>query len=266
MTPSSTGIEELDIFLGGGLPRGFTTLLLSPAGAGSEIFAKQFSAGHRGERVIYVSTDESVHEVQDTISAAGWDASNVAVLDLQTDFAEAMLDAQQHGLERPPKEGKRRFDPRELVEGTSSRDLLSRAPRKKEETPSSSRDYLGQLIAPYAKLRPPDRMVVHSLDFFLNLYSIEEAIASLTALKAANARSGGQLLLVLTKGAHGGATERRLELLADCLIELEMTRKGTKFERFFMVKKVKNRTQGVGVSTYEVGATGFSLETLERIV
>ena len=45
-----------------------------------------------------------------------------------------------------------------------------------------------------------------------------------------------------------------------------MQRNGTKFDRFFMVKKVKNRTTGVGVSTYEVGPDGFSLETLERIV
>jgi hypothetical protein len=107
---------------------------------------------------------------------------------------------------------------------------------------------------------------VHSLDFFLNQNTMEEVVAALTAIKAATSRNGGLALWVLSKGAHGAATERRLELLADCLLELEVTRKGTTFERFFMVKKVKNRAYGIGVSTYDITPQGFRLETLERIV
>ena len=70
---TSTGIHALDIFLKGGLPRGFCTLLLAPSGSGSEIFAKQFAANHGTERVIYVSTDESTNEIKTTIRSAGWD-------------------------------------------------------------------------------------------------------------------------------------------------------------------------------------------------
>ncbi len=270
---ASTGIGPLDIFLKGGLPRGFTTVLLAPSGSGGEIFAKQFATGHRKEHVVYVSTDESHKEVVGTMEGAGWTMEGLVIVDMQSAFADAMLAAQQSGLdsmgEPLPETGRRRFDPRDLVEGTSSKDLLRKQPTKAEKLESASAtdtDYLGQLIRPYARLRSPDRMVVHSIDFFLNLYPIEQVVASLTALKAANAKAGGQLLLVVAKGAHGGTTERRLELLSDCLIELEMTRRGTKFERYFMVKKVKNRTTGVGVSTYEIGNDGFSLETLERIV
>lgn len=283
---SNTGIRALDIFLGGGLPQGFCTLLLAPSGSGSEIFAKQFAANHPHERGIYVSTDESRNEVLATTRSARWDMENVSIVDLQSEFADAMMEAQQANLEHKPArfmiddpepaQPKRRFDPRALVEGTDSTDLLRRrvaqgqvdVPEKgnTRKRTSMDTDYLGRLIDPFAKLRTPDRMVVHSVDFFLNLYPIEQVVASLTALKAANAKAGGQLLLVLAKGAHGQQVERRLELLADCLIELEMQRNGTKFDRFFMVKKVKNRTTGVGVSTYEVGPDGFSLETLERIV
>lgn len=283
MSLSSTGIPALDIFLKGGLPQGFTTLLLAPSGSGSEIFAKQFAANHEGEQVIYVSTDESRKEIQETVREAGWDISNVRIMDMQSDFADAMMEAQQANLETnpsrfmvddEPKPQKRRFDPRSLIEGTKSTDMLRREVARGEVPVSESKrpgrqkdtDYLGQLIDPYAKLRTPDRMVIHSIDFFLNLYPVEQVVASLTALKAANSKAGGQLLLVMAKGAHGNTVERRLELLADCLIELEMSRNGTKFDRFFMVKKVKNRTTGVGVSTYEIDEDGFSLETLERIV
>ncbi len=264
----STGIEALDAFLKGGLPRGFTTLLLAPAGSGAEIFAKQFACGGPKGRSVYITTDESAQEVTAMARQAGWATGHVDVVDLQTEFAEAMLSAQERIREAPAAaEGrpKRRFDPRDLVESPTTADLLRPAPAGSPPAPAGT-DYLARLLDPYARLRAPDRLVVHSLDFFLNLYPIERVVPVLTALKAANARAGGQVLLVLSKGAHGAVVERRLELFSDCLIELEVTRKGTSFERFFMVRKVKNRTHGIGVSTYDVTPTGFHLETLERIV
>ena len=83
----STGIPALDTFLKGGLPKGFTTVLLAPVGSGAEILAKQFCQGAQG-RVIYLTTDESQDEVQTACTAAACDFGNVTVLDLQTEFAE----------------------------------------------------------------------------------------------------------------------------------------------------------------------------------
>lgn len=255
-----TGIEALDQFLKGGLPRGFTSLLLAPAGAGAEIFAKQFCVGTQGGKVAYVTTDESAAEVLQAAREAGWDFGHVEIIDLQTEFADSMLASQE---KRHAPEDRPRVDPRRLVEGADSMDYLR---RQKGKTVSGQADYLQRLVGVQSRLRPPDRVVVHSLDFFLNHHSLEEVVAALTAMKAATARSGGLALWVLSKGAHGAAAERRLELLADCLLELEVTRKGTTFERFFMVKKVKNRAYGIGVSTYDITPHGFRLETLERIV
>lgn len=263
----ATGIEALDTFLKGGLPKGFLTLLLAPAGSGAEIFAKQFAGGAPGKRTVYLTTDESAEEVQAAAKAGGWDFAGVQVIDLQTDFADAMMDAQERRAAAPGG-GRRRYDARDLVEGTHSRDLLTRGPVGPAGASGGTRGggYLDRLLEPFTRLRPPDRLVVHSLDFFLNLNTLEEVVSAVTALKAANSRQGGLLLLVLAKGAHGPNAERRLELLADCLIELEVTRKGTTFERFFMVRKVKNRSHGIGVSTYDVTPSGLVLETLERIV
>lgn len=254
-----TGIEQLDIFLKGGLPRGFTTLMLAPAGGGAEIFAKQFCVGNKGERVTYVTTDESANEVRQAVKTAGWDFSHVEVVDLQTEFAESMMASH----DQKPAAPAARVDPRRLLEGADSMDYLKGRPGG---AAASTPSYLQRLVAMQARIRPPDRTVVHSLDFFLNHSSLEEVVAALTAIKAATARNGGLALWVLSKGAHGAAAERRLELLADCLLELEVTRKGTTFERFFMVKKVKNRAYGIGVSTYDITPQGFRLETLERIV
>jgi KaiC/GvpD/RAD55 family RecA-like ATPase len=265
-----TGIAPLDVFLKGGLPPGFTVLLEAPAGSGAEIFAKQFAAGERAGRCIFVSTDESAADVQNAMATMGWPFDRLQVMDLQTAFAQAMMDA----YDRPaagepaakPASAKPGFDPRDLVEGTSSRDLLKPRAAKPASKDAGATDYLGRLLEPFARVRTPERMVVHSVDFFLNLNPVDQVVAVLTALKAANARSGGLLLLIVAKGAHGASVERRLELLADCLLELEVTRKGTTFERFFMVRKVRNRSTGMGVSTYEVTPNGFVLETLERIV
>lgn len=257
-----TGIEALDAFLRGGLPRGFTTLMLAPAGGGAEIFAKQFCVGNKGDRVVYVTTDESAAEVRSAVKAAGWDFGHVEVVDLQTEFAERVLAAQERKPEAAAAPASR-VDPRRLLEGADSMDYLRSKP---PVTEPAAPDYLQRLVALQARIRPPDRMVVHSLDFFLNQNSLEEVVAALTAIKAATARNGSLALWVLSKGAHGAAVERRLELLADCLLELEVTRKGTTFERFFMVKKVKNRAYGIGVSTYDITPHGFRLETLERIV
>ncbi len=264
MKVTPTGITALDLFLGGGLPDGFTTLLLAPSGSGAEIFAKQFACGRPGAHTIYVTTEESKEEVEIAMDQGGWPRTHVTITDLQSDFAERMIAAHEEG-DAFGTGSRRRFDPRDLVEGTTSTDMLrNTAPVAPGQ--SDQHDYLGRLMDPYAQTERPARMVVHSLDFFLNLYKLDRLVATITALKAANARSGGQLLLVMAKGAHGDTLERRMELIADCLIELEVTRKGTSFERYFMVKKVKNRSHGVGISTYDITQRGFHLETLERIV
>ena len=44
----------------------------------------------------------------------------------------------------------------------------------------------------------------------------------------------------MTKGIHGELFERKMEGLADCVLELEVIQKGSTFERFLSVKKMRN--------------------------
>lgn len=252
----STGIGALDLFLDGGIPRGFTLLLLAPSGSGAEIFCKQFAQGGREARRTYITTDETAEELYEAAARAHWDLSGIEHIDIESTFADELLAPQAGDRSKPT-----RFDPRDLVEGTDSRDLLPDG----DTTPSGRVDYLETLLKAGIGQPPNDRFIVDSLDFFFNLYETDAVVSTLQALHAANARQGGVALWVLTKGAHDERTERRLELMADCIIELEVNRRGASFERFLMVRKVKNRPQGAGVSTYALTRDGFVLETLERI-
>jgi circadian clock protein KaiC len=62
----SSDVKELDQLMGGGLPRGSSTLLLGPAGSGKSSLAIQFcqSAAKRGERVAIFLFDETVEILQ----------------------------------------------------------------------------------------------------------------------------------------------------------------------------------------------------------
>lgn len=59
--PMSSGVEELDTLLGGGLDRGTSTLILGPAGSGKSTITIQFavSAARRGEKSAIFAFDES---------------------------------------------------------------------------------------------------------------------------------------------------------------------------------------------------------------
>jgi circadian clock protein KaiC len=63
--PISSGVENMDRTLGGGLDRGTSTLLMGPPGTGKSSVALQFvmQAAERGERVMINSFDENLHTI-----------------------------------------------------------------------------------------------------------------------------------------------------------------------------------------------------------
>jgi circadian clock protein KaiC len=73
-TRASFGIERLDAAIGGGIPRGDSTLLIGPSGVGKTLLALRFvEAGlDAGERCLHVSFQESEDQVEEKAAAAGW--------------------------------------------------------------------------------------------------------------------------------------------------------------------------------------------------
>lgn len=113
---------------------------------------------------------------------------------------------------------------------------------------------------------PPERVTLSSVDLFVSLYGPNRVLNALTTIKMANAKLGGLVLVVVTRGVHEGAVERRSKILADCLLELESQRRGTRFENYLLVRRVKNRALSMGVAPFRVTTQGFELDTLDRIL
>ncbi|WP_433706324.1 ATPase domain-containing protein [Paraburkholderia sacchari] len=71
----SSGVEELDALLGGGVEQGSSTLILGPAGAGKSTFALQFASAalERGEKAALFIFDEELGLLFDRTRKMGFD-------------------------------------------------------------------------------------------------------------------------------------------------------------------------------------------------
>jgi len=65
---------------------------------------------------------------------------------------------------------------------------------------------------------------------------------------------------------YGELFERRMEGIADCVLELEIMKKGSAFDRYLSVKKMKNYARKIGMARYTIDKDGFVLEMIERIL
>ncbi|HDO41727.1 MAG TPA: hypothetical protein ENH03_02365 [Candidatus Bathyarchaeota archaeon] len=113
-----TGIARLDEMLGGGLPKGSTTLVAGGPGTGKTILAAQFiysGATKYGEKGVYVIFGESAETFKNNMLSLGWDFGKlqekrqVEILDLislrepesvETTFDEIVETARVLGAKR----------------------------------------------------------------------------------------------------------------------------------------------------------------------
>lgn len=251
----TTGILQLDEFLGGGLAPGSLVVLLAPPGAGTEILAKQFAAGRPDANEaddLFITTEESLEEVQAALKTFGF-AGRPQVRSISDEYARRLMEQERERLEY------NRPDALRSLIAADSKDLL-------DANRSSPMAFLRELLRPYASGAPPKRLTVSTIDFFIGMYGPDPVMNTLTALKMENAHLGGLVFVTMNKNAQESTTETRLATLADCLIELESARKGTQSEKFLHIRKVKNRAIGMGVAPYRISRGGFELDDLDRIL
>lgn len=247
----STGIEKLDRLLEGGTPKGYSVLILGTPGSSIEILSKQLASTGK---VLYVTTEETGDEVIETIDRFGWDKSNIEIVDIASAYSQTVLTGEQRRVSVYEQRSKLKL--KELIEiGSSGMPPIAKG----------SEDFLA-VLSNKIKSSNNDKIIINSLDFFLSQYSQEEVIRTIHAAKISNVQNRGVLFIIITRGVHGDIFERKMEGIADCVLELEVLQKGSTFERFLAVKKMRNYAKKIGIARYVIDSDGFILEMIERIM
>jgi KaiC/GvpD/RAD55 family RecA-like ATPase len=247
----TTGIEKLDKLLEGGAPKGFLILILGTPGSSVEILCKQLATTGN---VLYFTTEETEDEILSTISRFGWDKSNIKIVDIASEYSKAVLSGEEKRISVYEQRSKIKL--KELIEIGSS---------GMPPTQKGAEDFLA-VLSNKVKSAIYEKIIINSLDFFLSQYRPEEVIRTIHAAKISNLENKGVLFIIMTRGIHGDIFERKMEGIADCVLELEVLQKGSAFERFLAVKKMKNYAKKIGIARYAIDSDGFVLEMIERIM
>jgi KaiC/GvpD/RAD55 family RecA-like ATPase len=247
----STGIEKLDKLLEGGTPRGFSVLILGTPGSSIEILCKQLAS--TGD-VLYFTTEETEAEILDTITRFGWNKSKLKIVDIASEYSKHVLSGEERRINVYEQRSKIKL--KELIEiGSSGMPPVTKG----------TEDFLA-VLSDKVKSSEYEKIIINSLDFFLSQYPPDEVIRTIHAAKISNLKNKGVLFMVMTRGIHGDIFERKMEGIADCVLELEVLQKGSTFERFLAVKKMKNYAKKIGIARYAIDSDGFVLEMIERIM
>ena len=228
-----------------GLPKGFTVLVTGPPGAGLELFAKQFAgAAAKGEAVVYFTTSERDEDVVSTMKDFGWN-TDLTIVNIGNMHYESVL--------APRLEASRYRQ-----EGVTIKDLhklRAVAAETKREV-----NFLTTLAYETSKLRPPFRLVVVALDFFLESYAPIDVLSSLRTIKMHTQRAEGLALLTMLSGVHDPRVQSGVEEIVDCVLELERVRDGAAFKRYLVIRKVRNHPEKTGVHPLTLTKEGLQIE------
>ena len=235
---TSIGIPALDEHLGGGIQRGSTVLVIGTPGAGTEFFAKQFASAGQ-EPVTYFTSTERDEDVLIVMREYGW-RTDLKIVNVGSRYYERVL-AKKLEISRFRQEGITLGDIR----------------RFKEQDSMKEENFLTFLAYEISKLNPPFRVVINSLDFFLENYESSEVLMAMRTIKAHTQHSESVTLMTMLKGVHESRIQSSVEDLADVILELNNEKVGHEFKKFIIVEKVRNRPAMVGIIPCVYDKTGI---------
>ncbi|MEM0343399.1 MAG: RAD55 family ATPase [Thermoplasmata archaeon] len=239
---TSIGIPALDEHLGGGIPKGSTVLVIGSPGSGTEFFAKQFaSAGN--EAVTYFTSTERDEDVLSVMREYGW-RTDLKIVNVGTKYYESVL-AKKLEISRFRQEGI----------------TLSDIRRFKEQDTMREENFLTFLAYEISRLTPPFRVVINSLDFFLENYESSEVLMAMRTIKAHTQHSESVTLMTMLRGVHESKIQSSVEDLADVILELEHEKVGHEFKKYIVVQKVRNKPAMVGIIPCTYDKTGIKPAT-----
>jgi len=237
---TSIGIPALDEQLGGGIQKGSTVLVMGTPGSGTEFFAKQFASAGQ-ETVTYFTSTERDEDVLGVMREYGW-RTDLKIVNVGTKYYESVL-------------AKKLEVSRFRQEGISLGDIR----RFRDEDSAREANFLTFLSYEVSKLAPPFRVVINSLDFFLENYESPEVLMAMRTIKAHTQHSESVTLMTMLKGVHDSRIQSSIEDLADVILELEHDKQGSEFKKFIIVQKVRNRPVMVGIIPTTFDKTGIKL-------
>ena len=235
---TSIGIPALDEHLGGGIQRGSTVLVFGTPGSGTEFFAKQFASAGQ-EPVTYFTSTERDEDVLAVMREYGW-RTDLKIVNVGTRYYERVL-AKKLDISRFRQEGITLGDIR----------------RFREQDTMKEENFLTFLAYEISKLNPPFRVVINSLDFFLENYESSEVLTAMRTIKAHTQHSESVTLMTMLKGVHESRIQSSIEDLADVILELDNEKIGHEFKKFIIVEKVRNRPAMVGMIPCIYDKTGI---------
>lgn len=235
------GLPEVDPSLGTVLPAGWLGLLRGTAGSGASLLAKQFAHAGAGQTpVSYYSTYERTEDVHRTFQEFGWSAEEVRVVNLSDEYYERVL--------------RRDFEVSRAREtGLSYHDLAGdpTVPLKRRTFNLQNR-----ILSDLAAMEGPFRLVLDSLDFFLEVLDPAEVMIVARQTRHHAQKLGGQALLVLQPDIHERRTTGLLEDMADLVVELAGDDGQDPTGRLLTIRKVRNhpeRTRHLGLRVTDQG-------------
>ena len=244
-----SGIPQLDRVLMDGVPRGSTLLVVGTSGSGKELFAKQFAAAGIGsENVIYFPTDESDEDLIATMKRFNW-KSNLKIVNIFTQYYEKVL-VRELMANRYKQEG---LSAREI---TKFRGMAIERERV---------NFLNETVYEISRMKPPFRVVIDSLDFFLTHYDVNEVLAAIQTIKAHVQYNKGLALFTITSEAFERKTQMSIEAISDMVFEMEVTKMASTFENHLLVKKVRNYPEKAAILIYAITELGITPEEASRI-
>ncbi|HEX7391451.1 MAG TPA: RAD55 family ATPase [Thermoplasmata archaeon] len=238
MNFTSIGVRALDEHLGGGIQKGSTVLVMGSPGSGTEFFAKQF-ASVSTEPVTYFTSTERNEDVLSVMREYGW-RTDLKIVNVGSKYYESVL-AKKLEISKFRQEGIKLGDIR----------------RFRDEDVAKEENLLTFLAYEVSKLTPPFRVVINSLDFYLENYESHEVLTAMRTIKAHTQHSESVTLMTMLKGVHDSRIQSSLEDLADVIFELDKEKVGQEFKKLLVVQKVRNRPAMVGIIPLSFDKTGI---------
>ena len=241
---AALGIVELDRAFASTLSPGWLGVLEGRSGSGASLFAKQFAhAGVGRSPVLYYTTYERADDVVRAFNGFGWATEGLQAIDLAAEYYDRVL---KRDLE---------------VSRTRERGLTYRDLQGAPSMPVQRRTFNleNRLLADLATIDGPFRLVLDSLDLFLELSEPAQVARVARHIRRLAQEYGGQALLVLQEEHAGASARSLLEDLADLVVELRTDAASEPPSIVAAVRKIGDRPDRTGRWHLRVGSDGLEV-------